>query len=558
MRIKISNLNELTDSREILESKPHPFVSIFISILVVILICALAWSYFGEIDTVAKANGIVRPNEKVHTAQSPINGKVQGLYLKEGQKVREGDLLFSIEQKEVLKELANRKAELGQIEVELNLLNKYKVSIQQRKNQFSKSIENEFKYLKLVDQYIANYKQLEIDFQSNSIDVEQKRNSLEQSSQMTDIKIRENERTFKDEKNKYEVEKGGLENKINQVNVDLDNERKLKKSIISKQNYLDPSDSVRNSRLANYQKKLDQLTLIMNDNEKIYNRSLELGERFVPKAQIENEKMQYENASLELEKFINNTILDIDTNINTLENQLKQTKTDIEGLDKVTDLIINNDGLNLEKQHLAESIQDIDNQKGLLNEGVQVTLKKFELDKVVEINSQIEEAEKKKKTIQENIEQLEISSNKGAVKASTSGTINVIKEINVGEFLQAGEPILSIIPDQESQYKVTLAVPNQEIGKIKIGDKVNFHFSAFPKQNFGYLSGEISSISPDSVTGENGLSYYTVEASLTSKILSNKKGEKGEVKVGMTVEASVIADSKKILHYLLEKVNLID
>ncbi len=558
MRIKISNLNELTDSREILESKPHPFVSIFISILVVILICALAWSYFGEIDTVAKANGIVRPNEKVHTAQSPINGKVQGLYLKEGQKVREGDLLFSIEQKEVLKELENRKTELGQIEAELNLLNKYKVSIQQRKNQFSKSEDGELKYFKLVDQYIANYKQLEIEFKSSSMDVEQKRNNLEQSSQMTDIKIRENERTFKDKKNKYEVEKGGLENKINQVNVDLDNERKLKKSIITKQNYLEPNDSVRNSQLANYQKKLEQLTLIMNDNEKIYNRSLELGERFVPKAQIENEKMQYENASLELEKFINNTILDIDTNINTLENQLKQTKTDIESLDKVTELVINNDGLNLEKQHLAESMQDIDNQKGLLNEGVQVTLKKFELDKVVEINSQIEEAEKKKKTIQENIEQLEISSNKGAVKASTSGTINVIKEINVGEFLQAGEPILSIIPDQESQYKVTLAVPNQEIGKIKIGDKVNFHFSAFPKQNFGYLSGEISSISPDSVTGENGLSYYTVEASLTSKILSNKKGEKGEVKVGMTAEASVITDSKKILHYLLEKVNLID
>lgn len=558
MRIKISNLNELTDSREILESKPHPFVSIFISILVVILICALAWSYFGEIDTVAKANGIVRPNEKVHTVHSPIIGKVQGLYLKEGQKVKEGDLLFSIEQKEVLKELGNRKTELGQIESELNLLNKYKVSIQQRKNQFSKSEDRELKYLKLVDQYIANYKQLEIDFKSSSMDVEQKRNTLEQSSQMTDIKIRENERTFKDEKTKYEVEKGVLKNKINEVMVDLDNERKLKKSIITKQNHLDPSDSVRNSQLANYQKKIDQLTLIMNDNEKIYKRSLELGERFVPKAQIENEKMQYENASLELEKFINNTILDIDTHINTLEKQLKQTKIDMENLDKVTDLVINNDGLNLEKQHLAESMQDIDNQKGLLTEGVQVTLKKFELDKVVEINSQIEEAEKKKKAIQENIEQLEISSNKGAVKASTSGTINVIKEINVGEFLQAGEPILSIIPDQESQYKVTLAVPNQEIGKIKIGDKVNFHFSAFPKQNFGYLSGEISSISPDSVTGENGLSYYTVEASLTSKSLSNKKGEKGEVKVGMTAEASVITDSKKILNYLLEKVNLID
>ncbi|UZM99427.1 hypothetical protein OL548_03475 [Lysinibacillus sp. MHQ-1] len=97
--------------------------------------------------------------------------------------------------------MGNRKTELGQIESELNLLNKYKVSIQQRKNQFSKSEDRELKYLKLVDQYIANYKQLEIDFKSSSMDVEQKRNTLEQSSQMTDIKIRENERTFKDEKN---------------------------------------------------------------------------------------------------------------------------------------------------------------------------------------------------------------------------------------------------------------------------------------------------------------------------------------------------------------------
>ncbi|MFC9540381.1 HlyD family efflux transporter periplasmic adaptor subunit [Lysinibacillus sp. NPDC056959] len=558
MRIKISNLNELTDSREILESKPHPFVSIFISILVIILICALAWSYFGEIDTVAKANGIVRPNEKVHTVQAPIIGKVQELYIKEGQKVKEGEPLFSLEQKEVLKELENRKVELGQIEAELILLSKYKVSIQQRKNQFSKSEENELKYLKLVDQYIANYKQLEIDFQSNSIDVEQKRNALEQSSQKADIKIRENERTFKNEKNKYGVEKGLLENKISQITLDLESERKLKKSIITKQNHLKPDDSVRNSQLANYQKKFDQLTLIMNDKEKIYNRSVELGERFVPRAQMENEKTQYENASLELEKFVKNTVLDIDTNIKTLENQLKQAKTDLESLDKVTDLVINNDELKLEKQHLAESIQDIESQEGLLNEGIQVSLKKFELDKTVEINSLIEEEENKKKAIQENIEQLEISSNKGVVKASTSGTINVIKEINVGEFLQAGEPILSIIPDQESQYKVTLAVPNQEIGKIKIGDKVNFHFTAFPKQNFGYLSGVISSISPDSVIGEDGLSYYTVEASLTSKSLSNKKGENGEVKVGMTAEASVITDSKKILYYLLEKINLID
>lgn len=558
MRVKINNINDLTDSREILESKPNPFVPIFIFLLVALLICTLVWSYFGEMDTVAKANGIVRPNEKVHTIQAPLFGKVEELNIKEGQSVKKGDVLFSLEQEEVLKELENRKAESKDIEVELKLLNTYKASVQAKKNLFSKPKGNEDSYSKLVEQYIANYNQMELDFQNSYLSVEQEKNTLNQSSKMIDVNIIENERNSKNAKKKYEAENKSLVEKINKITLDLENERKLRESITTKQNHLNANDSVRNSQLVGYEKKLEQLTLVADEFKKTYNRSVELGERFVSKVQIEKEKNQYENALIEVENFVNNSLLDLDTNIKGLEVQLQQVKADLDTLNKTTDLAINNDGLYLEKEHINENIQSINTQQGVLNQTEQEALKKFELDKTVEINKLIEEEEKKKEALTENIEQLEITLNKGGITATVDGTINIIKEISVGEFLQSGEEILSIIPDQESKYKVSLAVPNQEIGKISIGDKVNFHFSAFPKQNFGYLSGKISSISSDSTIGENGISYYTVEASLLNKPLIGKKGESGNIKVGMTAQASVITDSKKIINYVLEKLNFID
>lgn len=556
MKIKINNLNDLTDSREILESKPHPFVPIFISILVALIAGALVWSYFGQLDVVAKANGIVRPNEKIHTVQAPLFGKVEEVYIKEGQRVELGDTLFSIEQAEVLKELENRKTELQEIEKELTLLTTYKESIQAKKNLFANTEEN--KYSELVDQYIVDYNKLKLDFDNAVVDIEQKRQGLKQSSEMVDIHILENDRTLKSETNKYEVEVAILEGKINQLTLDLNNENKLRQSIIAKENHLESSDAVHNAQLTSYQKKLEQLTLAVEEYKKVYERSLELGDRFVSKVQLDKEKAQYEHALIELESFENSTLFELETNIKQFEKQLKQTEIDLASLNKITDLTVNNEGLNLEKEHLNKNIQSMDSQQNLLNEGEQVALDKFELDKFVEINSLIEVENNKKKVVEETLEDLEIALNTGAIIASISGTVNIVKEIGVGEFVQSGETILTIIPDDESEYKVMLAVSNQEIGKIQVGDNVNFHFSAFPKQNFGYLTGEITSISSDSSVGENGLSYYTVEASLANKNLANKRGDKAEVKVGMTAEASVITESKKILYYLLEKINFID
>ena len=71
------------------------------------------------------------------------------------------------------------------------------------------------------------------------------------------------------------------------------------------------------------------------------------------------------------------------------------------------------------------------------------------------------------------------------------------------------------------------------------------------------LEGQIKHINADSsYNALTGTSYYLVEAQVDSRPLISYKGEKSTIKVGMTLEGQIITKRKKILHYLLEKIDL--
>ena len=120
MKAIIQNIEEMTDSRELLEAKPHPFLTGFIYLLLLMIITALVWCYFGEIDIVVKANGIVRPAQKISTIRSKIAGRITGIYYTDGQKVNQGDLLLSIEQTSIDIEKSAVSQELARTRKELN------------------------------------------------------------------------------------------------------------------------------------------------------------------------------------------------------------------------------------------------------------------------------------------------------------------------------------------------------------------------------------------------------------------------------------------------------
>ena len=130
--------------------------------------------------------------------------------------------------------------------------------------------------------------------------------------------------------------------------------------------------------------------------------------------------------------------------------------------------------------------------------------------------------------------------------------------MNEGDIVQAGNPLCSIIPNDD-ELKVLLYIPENEVSKIKVGQKTEYIFDAIPYNEYGKITGEITSISADSVLNESaGTKFYIAQANLSAHSLKNTDGNVREVKTGMMVEAKTISGSKKAIVWLLEKVNLMD
>ena len=96
MKAVIQDFSELSDSRELLESKPYPAGIYFTYIIIVILVVAIAWASFSDIDVVVKANGIVRPVEKISTITNTVAGKITEVNFENGEFIKEGDIIFKI------------------------------------------------------------------------------------------------------------------------------------------------------------------------------------------------------------------------------------------------------------------------------------------------------------------------------------------------------------------------------------------------------------------------------------------------------------------------------
>lgn len=88
MKPIIMDLKDISDSREVYDSKPHPFLTWFILLVTMILISGVLWSYFFHIDIVLKANGIVNAKEDIQENISLISGTIERCEVKDNDFVK--------------------------------------------------------------------------------------------------------------------------------------------------------------------------------------------------------------------------------------------------------------------------------------------------------------------------------------------------------------------------------------------------------------------------------------------------------------------------------------
>ncbi|GEM63908.1 hemolysin [Sphingobacterium faecium NBRC 15299] len=102
--------------------------------------------------------------------------------------------------------------------------------------------------------------------------------------------------------------------------------------------------------------------------------------------------------------------------------------------------------------------------------------------------------------------------------ANCTGKLVFSSFLQVNQNLESGKVIANIIPPKSDMYLETL-IPQNNFGKVELGQKVILKFEAYPWQQFGTVTGKIDYISP--VPTDSG--FYLAKVILPNNLETNYK-----------------------------------
>ncbi|WP_009544633.1 HlyD family efflux transporter periplasmic adaptor subunit [Crocosphaera subtropica] len=141
------------------------------------------------------------------------------------------------------------------------------------------------------------------------------------------------------------------------------------------------------------------------------------------------------------------------------------------------------------------------------------------------------------------------------LKAPISGTILSLDLKNTGEVIEAGQTVAEIAP-HNVPLVVSAVLPNEEAGFVNKGMPTQVKLDAYPYQDYGVITGEVTAISADAESDEKLGEIYRVEIELErDHILKNQ--ERIAFKPGQTVTADIIIRRRRIIDVLLDPIKQI-
>src|SRR6056297_611193 len=164
MRYELIDFDKLSESREILEAKTPPFMSYFIYLVLLLFFVGFIWSWYGEVDIVVKANGVVRPGENVSNIINMQTGKINSINYEDGDYVQKGKILYKLDTSSSFNKRSYLTGELSDLKNKLIGLKKLYSSILQNSRQNLVSLSYT-EYLNRLKNYRMQLEQFKIIFE---------------------------------------------------------------------------------------------------------------------------------------------------------------------------------------------------------------------------------------------------------------------------------------------------------------------------------------------------------------------------------------------------------
>ncbi|HEX2925607.1 MAG TPA: HlyD family efflux transporter periplasmic adaptor subunit [Ruminiclostridium sp.] len=367
MKEVLIDIKELTDSREMYQTKPHPFVWVFTYILIALIAAAVMWAFFGKKEIVVKANGQVRPESGISTVRNSAGGEVESVGYKQGMLVKAGDILYVIKHDSLLIEMEAQKKQLAEYNKELTNLKKYRQSIITGVNAFKKDTEP--MYYEKVRKLLMDieYTKSDTDYKITKLNDEKNVNSEQLGKNKTEMESLEKFIKSLDDSKNYLSGSSDIEKKYGQKYEDFiiskrDTQRKydqlandiksnsfealkqslsdekalleayttLKKCVTDGENYFAAGDRYA-SLYTDYDFKLTSLKNTYDEQKRVYDAYVALSGIAVTKSELESARIQMEKAEGDYTTFKSNFLSDVNKTISEKQISVSQYESRVSG-----------------------------------------------------------------------------------------------------------------------------------------------------------------------------------------------------------------------------------
>ncbi|HEY9650386.1 MAG TPA: HlyD family efflux transporter periplasmic adaptor subunit [Coleofasciculaceae cyanobacterium] len=136
--------------------------------------------------------------------------------------------------------------------------------------------------------------------------------------------------------------------------------------------------------------------------------------------------------------------------------------------------------------------------------------------------------------------------------APVDGVVSSLNVRNIGEVVEPSQTIAEVAP-KNAPLILLASLPNQEAGFVKTGMSVQVRLDAYPYQDYGLISGKVTSISPDTKPDQQLGSIYQVKVALDRNSVTDEQGSI-QFKAGQTASADIIIRRRRIADILLDPI----
>lgn len=139
------------------------------------------------------------------------------------------------------------------------------------------------------------------------------------------------------------------------------------------------------------------------------------------------------------------------------------------------------------------------------------------------------------------------------LRSPVKGTVQRLYINTIGGVVSPGNQILEIVPTEDTLL-IEAKIKPADIAYVTEGQEARLKFTAYDFAIYGSVKGSVDFVSADTITDEEGFSYYVARIRPNKPYLGHETRPM-PIKVGMASEVDIITDKKTILEYLLKPIH---